>query len=37
MGTASSHGHPIGAILLIVTTQGRQNALQKSKPVDIGQ
>ena len=27
----------IGAILLIVTSQGRQNALQKSRPVNIGQ
>ena len=26
-----------GAILLTMTSQGRQNALQKSRPVNIGQ
>ena len=29
--------HSRGAILLTVTSQGQQNALQESRPVNIGQ
>ena len=36
---AAVPGHVLsrGAILLTVTSQGQQNALQKSRPVNIGQ
>ena len=46
MGAVPGHCQPnwcpplvpsIGAILLTVTSQGRQNALQKSRPAHIGQ
>ena len=35
--TLQGHGGVVGAILTFMTLQGRQNALQKSGPVHIGQ
>ena len=42
MGTVPGHGYPIGAlcigtILLAMTSQGRQNALHKSRLAHIAQ
>ena len=40
MAAVPDHGHPIGAsigtILLALTSQGRQNTLQKKRPAHIG-